>query len=99
MNVFINKETLASVDRLVRINRRITTRVIAEEMSMSKESVHTQYCMKGCNSESFEPQWAPKHLTEEQKIHRMSLFPYNTLCGITKWETNSSQGSIAADET
>lgn len=64
-DVVITQEAVADVHRLLKINRRITTLEIAEEISMSIGSVYAilrerlQY-RKIC------AQWVSKHLTEEQ---------------------------------
>jgi len=81
-NVVITQESIAAVNSLVRENRRITTREIADSLSVSEGTVdtilheHLQYS-KVC------AQWVPKHLTEDQKCLRMGghLFhPTRWLC-------------------
>ena len=71
-HVVINQESIAAVNSLVRENHRITTREIADSLSVSKGTVHTmlhehlQYS-KVC------AKWVPKHLTEDQKCLRMGV--------------------------
>ncbi|XP_035205725.1 uncharacterized protein LOC118180767, partial [Stegodyphus dumicola] len=62
---------VADMDRLVKMNRRITTREIAKKMSMSIRSMHT-VLRKRLRYHKVCAQWVPKHLTEEQEIHHIS---------------------------
>jgi len=65
-HVVITQESIAAVNFLVRENHQITTREIADSLSVSKGTVDTilhenlQYS-KVC------AQWVRKHLTEDQK--------------------------------
>ena len=71
-HVVITQESIAAVKSVVRENRRITTREIADSLSVRKGTVDTilherlQYS-KVC------AQWVPKHLTEDQKCLRMRV--------------------------
>ncbi|GFS31754.1 jerky protein [Trichonephila inaurata madagascariensis] len=96
-NVVIIKEVVEYVDHFVRINRQITAREIAKEMFTSKGNVPTilherflyrKICM----------QWGPKHSTEEQKIHLMSL-SMQYLMQYHGMESQFLLRIIAADET
>ena len=71
-HVVITQESIAAVKSVVRENRRITTREIADSLSVRKGTVDTilherlQYS-KVC------AQWVPKHLTEDQNCLRMGV--------------------------
>jgi len=96
-HVVITQESTAAVNSLVRKNRRITTREIADSLSVSKGTVdiilheRLQYS-KVC------AQWVPKHLTEDQKCLQMGICFQHLLRYRT--EGNNFQSRIAAcDET
>ncbi|GBM55107.1 hypothetical protein AVEN_213626-1 [Araneus ventricosus] len=76
-HVLTNSATISVVDELIRQNRRITTREVAVELSISKGTVHHIIHKKlgygkGC------AQWVPKHLSENQKTARWELDPSAT---------------------
>ncbi|GBN98730.1 hypothetical protein AVEN_268013-1 [Araneus ventricosus] len=71
-HIVTNTATISAVDELIRQNRRITTREIAVELSISKGTVHhiihkTLVYGKVC------AEWVPKHLSENQKTARMGV--------------------------
>lgn len=70
--MIIIQGAVEDVDCLVKRNQRITTREIAEEMSLSIGSGHPILCERLCYCKVC-MQWLPKHLTEELKIHCLSL--------------------------
>ncbi|GBM46709.1 hypothetical protein AVEN_79789-1 [Araneus ventricosus] len=63
---------VSAVDERIWQNRRITTREIAVELSMSKGTVHHLIHKKLGNSKVY-TQWVPKHLSENQKTARWEL--------------------------
>ncbi|GBN35465.1 hypothetical protein AVEN_185695-1 [Araneus ventricosus] len=58
-------------DKLIQQNRRIITREISVELSISKETVHHINYKKGCGKVC--AQWVPKYLREKQKTARMCV--------------------------
>ncbi|GBL93628.1 hypothetical protein AVEN_25626-1 [Araneus ventricosus] len=76
-HVVTNYSTISAVDELIRQNRRIATREIAVELSISKGTVHHIIHIKlGYGKVS--AQWVPKHLSESQKTARGELDPSAT---------------------
>ncbi|GBN08400.1 hypothetical protein AVEN_28396-1 [Araneus ventricosus] len=73
-HVVTNSATISAVDELIRQNRRVTTRRIAVELSISKGAVH---CIihKKLDYDKVCAQWVPKHLSENQKTARMGVCP------------------------
>ncbi|GBO38172.1 hypothetical protein AVEN_96450-1 [Araneus ventricosus] len=71
-NVDTNSATISAVDELIRQNRRITTREIAVELSISKRTVH-HIIHKKLRCDKVCAQWVPKHLSENQKTARMGV--------------------------
>ncbi|GBO09063.1 hypothetical protein AVEN_20458-1 [Araneus ventricosus] len=69
-HVVTNSATISAVDELIRRNRRITTREIAVELSISKGFVH-HTIHKKLGYGKVCAQWVPKHLSENQKTARM----------------------------
>ncbi|GBM08337.1 hypothetical protein AVEN_108345-1 [Araneus ventricosus] len=68
-HVVANSATISAVDELIRQNRRITTREIAVELSISKGIVH-HIIHKKLGYGKVCAQWVPKHLSENQKTAR-----------------------------
>ena len=93
----ITQESIAAVNFLVRENRRITPREIADSLSVSKGTVdtilheHLQYS-KVC------AQWVQKHLTEDQKCLRMGVCFQHLLRYRTEGKNFLSR-IVACDET
>ncbi|GBM36199.1 hypothetical protein AVEN_97568-1 [Araneus ventricosus] len=77
-HVVINSATILAVYELIRKNRRITTREIAVELSISKGTVH-HIIHKNLGYGKVCAQWVPKHLSENQKTARGELDPSETL--------------------
>ncbi|GBN02205.1 hypothetical protein AVEN_15136-1 [Araneus ventricosus] len=71
-HVYTNSATISAADVLIRQNRRITTREIAFELSISKGTVH-QIIHKKLGYGKVCAQWVPKHLSENQKTARMGV--------------------------
>ncbi|GBL89330.1 hypothetical protein AVEN_225856-1 [Araneus ventricosus] len=71
-----NNATISAVDELIWQNRRITIRVIAVELSVSKGTVH-HIIHKKHGYGKVCAQW-PKHLSENQKTTRWKLAPSAT---------------------
>ncbi|GBM24193.1 hypothetical protein AVEN_4946-1 [Araneus ventricosus] len=71
-HVVTNSATISAVDELIRQNRRITTREIAVELSISKGTVH-HIIHKKLGYDKVCAQWVPKHLSENQKTARMGV--------------------------
>ncbi|GBL92181.1 hypothetical protein AVEN_91520-1 [Araneus ventricosus] len=69
-HVVINCAPISAVDALIRQNRRITTREIAVELSISKGPVH-HIIHKKLGYGKVCAQWVPKHLSENQKTTKM----------------------------
>ena len=96
-HVVITQESIATVNSLVRENRRITTLEIADSLSVSKGTVdtifheHLQYS-KVC------VRWVPKHLTEDQKCLRMGVCFQHLLRYRTEGNNFLSR-ILACDET
>ncbi|GBM45357.1 hypothetical protein AVEN_90528-1 [Araneus ventricosus] len=67
-----NTATISAVDELIRQNRRITTREIAAELSISKGTVH-HIIPKKFGYGKVCAQWVPKHLSGNQKTARMDV--------------------------
>ncbi|GBM84094.1 hypothetical protein AVEN_40843-1 [Araneus ventricosus] len=67
-----NFATISDVDELIRQNRRITTREIAVELSISKGTMH-HIIHKMLGYGKVCAQWVPKHLSENQKTARMGV--------------------------
>ncbi|GBN77474.1 hypothetical protein AVEN_111184-1 [Araneus ventricosus] len=67
-----NSATTSAVDELMRQNRRITTREIAVELSISKGNVH-HIIHEKLGYGKVCAQWVPKHLPENQKTARMGV--------------------------
>ncbi|GBN65169.1 hypothetical protein AVEN_63679-1 [Araneus ventricosus] len=67
-----NSATISAVDELIRQNRRITTREIAVELSISKGTVH-HIIHKRLGYGKVCAQWVPKHLSENEKTARMGV--------------------------
>ncbi|GBN05484.1 hypothetical protein AVEN_91055-1 [Araneus ventricosus] len=70
----IDSATISSMDELIRQNRRITTREIAVELSISKGIVH-HIIRKKLGYGKVCAQWVPKHLLENQNTVRRELDP------------------------
>ncbi|GBM21446.1 hypothetical protein AVEN_99267-1 [Araneus ventricosus] len=68
---------ISAVDELIRQNRRITTREIAVELSISKGTVH-RIIHKKLGYGKVCAQWVPKHLSENQKTTKWELDPSAT---------------------
>ncbi|GBN06218.1 hypothetical protein AVEN_160954-1 [Araneus ventricosus] len=73
-HVVSNSATISAVDELIRQNRRITTREIAIELSISKGTVHRIFNKKLGYGEVC-AQWVPRNLSENQKTARLELDP------------------------
>ncbi|GBN65725.1 hypothetical protein AVEN_180372-1 [Araneus ventricosus] len=71
-HVVTNSATISAVDELIRQNRRITTREIAVELSISKGTVHHIIHQK-LGYGKVCAQWVPKHPSENQKTARMGV--------------------------
>ncbi|GBM39706.1 hypothetical protein AVEN_47512-1 [Araneus ventricosus] len=71
-HVMTNSATISAVDELIRLNRRITTREIAVELSIRKGTVH-HIIRKKLGYDNVCAQWMPKHLSENQKTARMDV--------------------------
>ncbi|GBM82244.1 hypothetical protein AVEN_216079-1 [Araneus ventricosus] len=71
-HVVINSATISAVNELIRQNRRIITREIAVELSISKGTVR-HIIHKSLGYGKVCVQWVPKHLSENQKIERMGV--------------------------
>ncbi|GBO17112.1 hypothetical protein AVEN_38925-1 [Araneus ventricosus] len=71
-HVVTNSATISAVDELIRQNRRITTREITVELSISKGTVH-HIIHKKLRYGKVCAQWVPKHLPENQKTARMGV--------------------------
>ncbi|GBO19482.1 hypothetical protein AVEN_102727-1 [Araneus ventricosus] len=70
---FVTKSaTISAVDELIRQNRRITAREIADDLSISKGTVH-RIIHKKLGYGKVCTQWVPKHLSENQKTARMGV--------------------------
>ncbi|GBN11461.1 hypothetical protein AVEN_210300-1 [Araneus ventricosus] len=67
--VVTNSATISAVDELMRQNRRITTREIAVELSISKGTVH-HIIHRKLGYGKVCAQWVPKHLSDNQKTAR-----------------------------
>ncbi|GBO04986.1 hypothetical protein AVEN_197469-1 [Araneus ventricosus] len=70
-HVVINNATISAVDELIRQNRRITTREIAAELSISKGTVHRSRQKLGYGKVC--AQWVSMHLSENQETARMGV--------------------------
>ncbi|GBN00986.1 hypothetical protein AVEN_201756-1 [Araneus ventricosus] len=71
-HVVANSATTSAVNEPIRQNRRITTREIAVELSISKGTVH-HIIHKKLGYGKFCAEWMPKHLSENQKTTRMGV--------------------------
>ncbi|GBM28294.1 hypothetical protein AVEN_233170-1 [Araneus ventricosus] len=71
-HVVTNCATILGVDELIWQNRRITTREIAVELSISKGTVH-HITHKELGYGKVCAQWVPKHLSENRKTTRMGV--------------------------
>ncbi|GBM81037.1 hypothetical protein AVEN_56746-1 [Araneus ventricosus] len=71
-HVVTNSATISAVDELIRQNRRITTREIGVELSISKGNVH-HMIHKNFGYGKVCAQWVLKHLSENQKTGRMAV--------------------------
>ncbi|GBN71878.1 hypothetical protein AVEN_122373-1 [Araneus ventricosus] len=72
VHVVTNSAMISAVDELIRQNRRITTREIAVELSISKGIVHHIFHKK-LGYGKVCAQWVPKHLSENQMTARMGV--------------------------
>ncbi|GBN62703.1 hypothetical protein AVEN_127612-1, partial [Araneus ventricosus] len=72
LHVVTNNATISAVDELVRQNRRITTREIAAELLISKETVH-HIIHKKLGYGKVCPQWVSKHLSDNQKTAKIGV--------------------------
>ncbi|GBN31538.1 hypothetical protein AVEN_89904-1 [Araneus ventricosus] len=70
-HVVTNSATISSMDELIRQNRRMTTHVIAVEMSLSKAVYHI--IPKNLGYSKVCAQWVSKHLSENKKTARMGV--------------------------
>ncbi|GBM34702.1 hypothetical protein AVEN_120420-1 [Araneus ventricosus] len=77
VHVVTNSATISAVDELIRQNRRITTRKIAVELSISKGTAH-HIIHKRFGYGKVYAQWVPKHLSENLKTARWELDPSAT---------------------
>ncbi|GBM95184.1 hypothetical protein AVEN_75723-1 [Araneus ventricosus] len=71
-HVMTNTATVSAVDELIRQNRRLTTREIAVEQSISKGTVH-YLIHKKLGYVNVCAKWVPKHLSENKKTVRMGV--------------------------
>ncbi|GBN64333.1 hypothetical protein AVEN_248346-1 [Araneus ventricosus] len=71
-HVVSNSATTSAVNELIRQNRRITTREIAVELSISKGIVH-HIIHKKPGYGKVCAQWVPMHLSENQKTARIGV--------------------------
>ncbi|GBM43887.1 hypothetical protein AVEN_174453-1 [Araneus ventricosus] len=71
-HVVTDSATISAVDELIRQSRRITTREIAVELSISKGTVH-HIIHKKLGYGKIRAQWVPKYLSENQKTTRMGV--------------------------
>ncbi|GBO07478.1 hypothetical protein AVEN_192657-1 [Araneus ventricosus] len=71
-HVVTNSATISDVDELKRQNRRIPTREIAVELSISKGNVH-HIIHKKPGYDKVCAHCAPKHLSKNQKTARMGV--------------------------
>ncbi|GBN23650.1 hypothetical protein AVEN_34816-1 [Araneus ventricosus] len=67
-----NSATTSAVHELIRQNRRITTREIAFELSISKATMH-HIIHKKLGYGKVCAQWVQKHLSENQKTARLGV--------------------------
>ncbi|GBN80097.1 hypothetical protein AVEN_248855-1 [Araneus ventricosus] len=74
VRVVISSTTIAAVDEIIQQNRRITTREIAVELSISKGTVH-HIIHKKLGYGKVCAQWVPKHLSEKKKTARTGVLP------------------------
>ncbi|GBM70170.1 hypothetical protein AVEN_142990-1 [Araneus ventricosus] len=72
-HIVTNSATISAVDEFIRQNRRITTREIAVELSISKGTVH-HIIHKRLGYGKVCAQWVPKHLSANQKAARMGVY-------------------------
>ncbi|GBN04718.1 hypothetical protein AVEN_207865-1 [Araneus ventricosus] len=72
VHVVTNSTTISVLDELIHQNRRITTREIAVELSISKGTVH-HIIHKNLGYGKICAQWVPRHLSENQKTARMGV--------------------------
>ncbi|GBL57307.1 hypothetical protein AVEN_114232-1 [Araneus ventricosus] len=72
VHVVTNSATISALDELKRQNRRITTREIAVELSISKGTEH-HIIHKKLSYGKVCAHWVPKHLSENQKTARCEL--------------------------
>ncbi|GBM82095.1 hypothetical protein AVEN_70861-1 [Araneus ventricosus] len=71
-HVVTNSATISAVNELIRQNRRITTRQIAVEQSISKGTVHNISTKKLAYGKAC-AHCVPKHMPENQKMARMGV--------------------------
>ncbi|GBO36432.1 hypothetical protein AVEN_141355-1 [Araneus ventricosus] len=71
-HVVTNSATISAVDELIWQNRRITTREIAVELSISKGTVN-HIIHKKLGYDKVCAHFVPKHLSENQKTARMGV--------------------------
>ncbi|GBO01683.1 hypothetical protein AVEN_138519-1 [Araneus ventricosus] len=71
-HVVTNSATISAADELIRQNRRITTREIAVQLSISKGAVH-HIIHKKLGYGKVCARWVPKHLSENQKTARVGV--------------------------
>ncbi|GBO33902.1 hypothetical protein AVEN_273756-1 [Araneus ventricosus] len=76
-HVVTNSATISAVDEIIRQNRRITTREIAVELSISKGTAH-HIIHRNLGYGKICAQWVPKHLSENRKTERWELYPSAT---------------------
>ncbi|GBL91204.1 hypothetical protein AVEN_195100-1 [Araneus ventricosus] len=99
-HVVINSATISAVDELIRQNRRITTREIAVELSISTGTVR-HIIQKRLGYGKICAQWVPKHLSENQKTARMGVCRPSSFCTEaihslpTRWRSIAKYGYCA----
>ncbi|GBN08071.1 hypothetical protein AVEN_61291-1 [Araneus ventricosus] len=71
-HIVTNSATFSAVNELIRQNRRITRHGIADELSISKGTVH-HIIHKKLGYGKVCAQWVPKYLSEMQKTARMGV--------------------------
>ncbi|GBL72101.1 hypothetical protein AVEN_115111-1 [Araneus ventricosus] len=73
-HVVTNSATISAVDELIRQNRRITTREITGELSISKGTVH-HIIHKKLGYDKVCAQWVPKNLSKNQNTVENECLP------------------------
>ncbi|GBN45050.1 Histone-lysine N-methyltransferase SETMAR [Araneus ventricosus] len=95
-NIVITNDSIAAVDEMIRVNQRVWTRDISDELNPSKATFHTivhqhLQCSKVCAG------WVPKRLTLDHQKQRMGI----SLQHLIRYEENPEflARIIAGDES